>query len=251
MQDSNQEQTPEKTEDLSRLSFGRFLKAVREQKGIELKHVSESTRIGMDALMHIEAENHEKLPEEVFVKGFLRAYAKAVGADGNDVIGRYMESLHETRSPSRSKANRIRTRRKFWPRFLLVLILLAGLGIGSFYGLSYLRHRLSAGAPVHPDLVTQTLAPAAPAETAPAASNPVSSRLELKVDTLEKTRLKVVIDGQTSKEFRLQPGDRLDLEATKGFNLLLDSATAVRLTLNGKPVKISGRKGQAVNIQIP
>ncbi len=251
MQDSNQGQTPEKTDDLCRLSFGRYLKAVREQQGIELKRVSEITRIGLYTLMHIEAEDHDNLPEEVFVKGFLRAYAKTVGADGNDVINRYMESQRETRSASRFKANRIRTRRKFWPRFLMVLILLAALGTGSFYGLSYLRHRLSATAPVHPALTSQKQAPAAAAEKAPAVSNPVSKRLELKVDTLEKTRLKVVIDGQTSKVFNLQPGDRLDLEATKGFNLLLENAAAVSLTLNGKPVKITGRKGQAVNLQLP
>jgi cytoskeleton protein RodZ len=251
MQDSNQEQTQEKPDDLCRLSFGRYLKAVREQQGIELKQVSEITRVGMDALMHIEAEDHARLPEEVFVKGFLRAYAKAVGADGNDVIGRYLASRHETRSFSRSKTNRIRTRPKFWPRFLMVLVLLAGVGIGSFYGLSYLRQRLSDGLPVHPDVATPAQAPAAPADQAVKEANPVSKRLELKVETLEKTRLKVVIDGQTSKEFRLQTGDRLDLEATKGFNLLVDSATAVRLALNGKPIKISGRKGQAVNIQIP
>ena len=44
------------------------------------------TRIRRDALIHIEEEDHEKLPDIVFVKGFLRAYAKAIGADGDEAV---------------------------------------------------------------------------------------------------------------------------------------------------------------------
>ncbi|NNK84858.1 MAG: helix-turn-helix domain-containing protein, partial [Desulfobacterales bacterium] len=62
------------------LSFGRYLQDIRLSKGISLETVAEETRIRIDNLLLIEGENHDKLPDEVFVKGFVRAFAKAIGA---------------------------------------------------------------------------------------------------------------------------------------------------------------------------
>jgi cytoskeleton protein RodZ len=70
------------------------MQAIRLEKKISLEQVSQQTRIGLGNLLLIEQEDHERLPAEVYVKGFLRAYAKSVGADGDEVIRRY-ESCHE------------------------------------------------------------------------------------------------------------------------------------------------------------
>ena len=58
------------------LSFGRYLKNIRLEKGLHLDMISKETRIGLHNLALIESEDHKNLPAEVFVKGFLRAYAK-------------------------------------------------------------------------------------------------------------------------------------------------------------------------------
>ena len=71
------------------LSFGRYLKNMRLEKGIHLATVSKETRIGIHNLALIENEDHAHLPAEVFVKGFLRAYAKAIGADGDRTLELY------------------------------------------------------------------------------------------------------------------------------------------------------------------
>ena len=60
------------------LAFGRYLQTIRLEKKISLEKVSEETRIGLGNLMLIEQEDYEHLPAEVFVKGFLRAYAAAI-----------------------------------------------------------------------------------------------------------------------------------------------------------------------------
>ena len=68
---------------------------------------------------------------------------------------------------------------------------------------------------------------------------------------MEDTWLKVIVDIDEPSEYTMHPGDRLILRAAEGFNLLVGNATGVRLTLNGKPVPVSGKKGQVVNLQIP
>jgi len=62
-------------------SFGRYLQMMRLEKKIKLQKVSEETRIAISNLRLIEKEDLEALPDEVFVKGFLRSYARAIGAD--------------------------------------------------------------------------------------------------------------------------------------------------------------------------
>ncbi|KAF5429743.1 protein of unknown function (DUF4115), partial [Candidatus Methanophagaceae archaeon] len=76
-------------------------------------------------------------------------------------------------------------------------------------------------------------------------------RLLLSIIAIETTWIKVIIDGQKPKEYSLKPGDRRELEASSGFNLLVGNATGVQLLLNDKPIEILGKRGQIVNIQIP
>lgn len=46
-----------------------------------LKEVSKATKIRVSILAALENEEWEKLPQRIFIKGFVRAYAKAVGAE--------------------------------------------------------------------------------------------------------------------------------------------------------------------------
>ena len=53
------------------LSFGHYLQSIRLEKGISLDEVSKETRIRLENLLLIEKEDHENLPAQTFVKGFL------------------------------------------------------------------------------------------------------------------------------------------------------------------------------------
>jgi len=68
---------------------------------------------------------------------------------------------------------------------------------------------------------------------------------------LEDTWLKVIIDEKDSSEHTLTSGDKLELEATSGFNLLIGNSGGVRITLNDKPVTLSGKSGEVVTINLP
>jgi hypothetical protein len=82
-------------------------------------------------------------------------------------------------------------------------------------------------------------------------SNTETLKLKLKVIAMEPTLLKVIIDGQVPKIYQLKAKDRLDLEAGKYFNLLMDNASGIELFFNETPIRLSGKPGQNVNIQLP
>ena len=63
------------------MDIGQTLKKHREERGISLGELAKITRVPEKHLADLEAGAFERLPGDVFVKGFIRAHARAVGAD--------------------------------------------------------------------------------------------------------------------------------------------------------------------------
>jgi cytoskeletal protein RodZ len=70
-------------------SFGQFLRRAREQRGLSIADLSRATRIKETQLERLEAAQLESLPAEVFVTGFIKAYARETGADGVEALRRF------------------------------------------------------------------------------------------------------------------------------------------------------------------
>ena len=64
------------------ITLGGHLKIIRTRQGLSLKQVAQRTHIQPNQLRAIETGNWAKLPEAVYVKGFVKRYAQALGLDG-------------------------------------------------------------------------------------------------------------------------------------------------------------------------
>ncbi len=73
-------------------SIGAFLRRSREFKQMSVAEVSRVTRIPAHTIESLEADRFDDLPGEVFVRGFLKAYAQAVGVLGAEVLARHTAS---------------------------------------------------------------------------------------------------------------------------------------------------------------
>jgi cytoskeletal protein RodZ len=246
--------------DKDSLSFGRYLQAERLDKKISLEKVSEETRIGLGNLLLIEQEDHERLPATVFVKGFIRAYAAAIGADGDDAVRRYESRLNVVKKIAESETAIGKPAALFWWKLLLALLLFFCIIFLSIYAVTFYQHRAAGTQPVAQTLPAEIdqshtggteIQPHQPAEAvnAPAEAGPES--LVLQVIALEDTWLKVIIDEKDSTEYSLKAGDQIELEASSGYNLLIGNAGGLKLMLNDQPVSIPGESGQVVNLHLP
>jgi cytoskeletal protein RodZ len=72
-------------------TLGEELKRRREERGISLNDISESTRIGTRFLKAIETDNFSILPGGIFTRSFIRAYAKQVGMNEDEAVGLYQQ----------------------------------------------------------------------------------------------------------------------------------------------------------------
>jgi len=70
-------------------TLGEQLKNIRSTGRITLSEVSRETKIPVKYLEMIEEGKYEKLPPDVYVKGFLRGYAEFLGADPKKMINLY------------------------------------------------------------------------------------------------------------------------------------------------------------------
>ncbi|MGA3122158.1 MAG: helix-turn-helix transcriptional regulator [Polyangiaceae bacterium] len=73
-------------------SLGSYLKRCRVGRSMSLAELARVTRIPVSSLQAMEADRFDELPGEVFVRGFLRAYAQAVGVLPAEVLARYTSS---------------------------------------------------------------------------------------------------------------------------------------------------------------
>jgi cytoskeleton protein RodZ len=81
------------SEEVMTESPGKFLKKERETRNIPLEEISNFTKIREHHLQAIEEERYELLPHTLYVKGYLRGYAKYLSLDPNDIILQYENYL--------------------------------------------------------------------------------------------------------------------------------------------------------------
>ena len=241
--------------DKESLSFGQYLQAIRLEKKISLEKVSEETRIGLETLKLIEKEEHEKLPAEVFVKGFLRAYARAIGADGGEAVRRYESRLSVIQKLSGGRNLDNSTLRSWW-KLLKVMVVYVALIAGSILGMSYFeRHASESGAfKQQADAQNQQSAP--PPAQGDIASDKSSvkaaeEKYVLHITVKEDTWMKVIVDNRDPEEYNLASGDDLELEASSKFNILIGNAAGVSIRLNDKQIPVAGKSGEMVNLDLP
>src|SRR5688572_30151257 len=68
------------------MDFGGKMKRLREERGVALRDIAETTKISVSALEALERNDVSRLPGGIFSRGFVRAYAEQVGADPEQTV---------------------------------------------------------------------------------------------------------------------------------------------------------------------
>lgn len=77
---------------------GAALRRARLRRGIELDQIADVTKVSGSYLRYIEDEKFEDLPASVYVRGFVTAYARAIGLNPQRVAESYMPRVDAARS---------------------------------------------------------------------------------------------------------------------------------------------------------
>jgi cytoskeletal protein RodZ len=103
----------EMTETPEYISFGQYLTRAREARGLSLDDLAHQTKIRKAILEALEHNAKRDLPEKVFILGYVRSYAIAVGLNVEDTIHKFSAAwgdegtaveIEEAKAASRSYA---------------------------------------------------------------------------------------------------------------------------------------------------
>lgn len=236
-------------------SFGAYLKREREMRGIGLREVAQTTKIGLPLLEALESERFEALGGEVFVRGFLRNYAKYLGLDAEDVVLRYDEYRIKT-APAEE------TGRGETPVFVADRKNLLA-GAGALLSLVIVALFVLLAAPGEkeppqpeaqataaavlpapaPEPATRAAEPAPAAAAVPEAPKP-AAKLVLVLQAEQPCYVKVWVDQGEPFEREMVIGGELRFEADQRFEVLAGNAGGLKLVLNGKPLPKLGPDGR-------
>ena len=73
-------------------SIGEILREARHHKRVSLEDASRATRIEMDILEQLEADEFNKLAAPAYTKGFLKLYSEYLGLDSQAMVDAYLRS---------------------------------------------------------------------------------------------------------------------------------------------------------------
>lgn len=113
---------------------GKFLCSVREEHNLSIEAIAEKTNIKPGYLIAIEVGDRSELPAEVYIRGFLRSYARALGLTPDEIMAMYDRQSQANALESQPKLSRLEQRRaarrkqRIWFGVILGIVL-AGLVI--------------------------------------------------------------------------------------------------------------------------
>lgn len=247
-----------------------ILRAEREKQNLTIKDIEKGTSIRGIYIEAIENGEFNKLPGEVYAKGFIRNYATFLKLDADSIILSYTQENHpeeiakaeaakaaEEKNKEREKKaeavapkpqpaekktelrQQVESSHKKQNFMLIVAIILAVIG-GAFYLTSGSSEEQPAAAPAP----VETKAEEVPAK--PAVPEKKADGVELIAKFTDRCWTQVDVDGKTIFEGIVEKGKTETWKGKEKVVITAGNAGAVELKLNGKELGKLGNTGEVV-----
>ncbi|MBN2432212.1 MAG: helix-turn-helix domain-containing protein [Acidobacteria bacterium] len=256
-------------------TIGELLKRSREDKGLSLRDLADSTKISINFLQAIERNDFKKLPRGVYPKLFVRSMAKYLDLDADDMVRLYYEQVSSSDTitvptiPARP-VTAVRPRRNTRLSFIvaIVLIILLFILILIIYprlspppaqeSLPVSTRPLASPVPLrtNPDAGGQETS-AAPAvsepahEESPAAEeDEATDRLTLRLEATELCWVYLAPAAGETRDILLSPGETFSQTVPSPVILTIGNAGGIRVYVDGRPLRPLGRRAQVVELTL-
>jgi helix-turn-helix protein len=215
--------------------IGRALRSARLKRGMSLEEASRQTRVRTDYLEALEREWFDALGSDVYVRGFLRSYAKYLGLNHEKVISAY-ERAYGRREPGPAPVEltpgvgpteAVILTEKARPNWLLaagaaVIVLAAAAAIG---------------------LLNRSTAVPEPASVGQPPAMPVLPRtVQLGLTPYVDIEVELVFDGARTERFTLEEGEGRSFEAERTITVSLSEGGVTEVIVNGHRLKAPGER---------
>lgn len=252
------------------MDVGTELRRARERRGISLVQVADRTKIPGSILGAIERNDFDSLPGGLFTRGYLRAVAREVGIDPEEVVRRFKVefeppppveaaedeavevNLGRVSEPVMANLERLEARGQWLGSAVVVMV-----GALVYFMLARDVPRRDMDPAVHDGnpAVAQDIQPVGTGG-AELGAVPVSlavqspNALRVEIQPQGPCWIGATVDGRLSIQRLLNAGERETMDVTEGVVLRVGDAAACGFSINGSPARVNGGAGQAVTLHI-
>ncbi|HLO29739.1 MAG TPA: RodZ domain-containing protein [Anaerolineales bacterium] len=273
------QERPQETSSQILTEIGNELYTRRELLSLHLEEVEHNTHVKARYLEALEKGALDELPSTVQTRGMLSNYATFLDLDVDALLLRFADALqarHRERNPQKPVRKpgqpiiaNIPPVRNFIAGDMIfgvgMVILLVGFAI---WGVSRVmmiqsQREIKPTAPsiselllVSPNPSSFTATPtflaveAFPGEATQTVEIPTqnaNAAVQLNLVAVERTYMRVTVDGEVAFEGRVVPGNAYPFEAENQIEVLIGSGAAIRTVYNGRDLGLMGTFGQIVN----
>jgi cytoskeleton protein RodZ len=276
--ESLQPEPPQSSDEIFK-EIGAELRERRQTLSLHLEEVERNTKVKAHYLEALEEGAFDRLPSTVQTRGMLANYASFLDMDVDAILLRFADALqarHRERNPQkpvRKPGTPILANMPALRNFIAgdmifgvgMAVLLVGFVIWGINRVLTIQNQeeIQPTAPSISDVLLATPDPSL--FTATATLLPVESFAEEVTPTIiiptininvsvqvnliavERTYVRVVVDGEVAFEGRVIPGNAYLFEAEEQVEVLVGSGGAVRIAYNGRDLGLLGTFGQIVN----
>ena len=260
--------------------IGDILRKEREKQKLSIQDVEQGTSIRAVYIDALEKGEYDKLPGEVYAKGFIKNYGNFLELNGEDLVRQFIKEItpvvtepeipKDDDSNSESKIAAKSISQKFQAALQInsdedsdskkyIFVAVAGIFIligGLFYGFSGSDNETAEVTTAETKTVeTQQVAPAEQPQPASVTENvtvaqtptpPPVNDVNLQATFSDDCWTRVIVDGAMVYEGMINAGQTFDWKGNENINLLLGNAGAVQIVKNGQNVGSLGEDGDVV-----
>ena len=237
--------------------LGEEFRAAREARGLSLSDVAEHIHIRATYLEAVENEEWSTIGAPVYIRGFIRTYARFLGIDPEHAVEAFNQAVpsapptKQLGSPPAGVAEP-----RSGPSVWVWVAAAVAVALVAYVGYGYYQLKAGAPAPVASPLAAASAAPAAgtaaapsPAATPTTAGSPTPAptpvRQAISIRLTQLSWLRISVDGNVVVEGEFPAGTVRDF-AGKHVHVIVGNAGGVEVGTPGHPPKVLGAPGEVV-----
>ncbi len=236
------------------------LKKRRTELGKSIEEISQLTKIKKSYIQAIEDGNWEQLPLEIYTKSYIKIYSELLGLDSKKFIEDYenylsnlnysiKKNIFDLKDKSNLREEK-QNKTKNYPRWTISFIIIFIVFVLILTLLYFDRREYYIPPPPNPQPLNSPIQEEVkPQKQLNNEEHHKSNRL--KIEAVEKVWMRITIDEKEKKEYLLDKGQNINLEALKSFKVHIGNAGGVKVYFNNEDLGKLGETGQVVYLKLP
>lgn len=246
------------------MDAGDLLRTARERRHLSLDTLAETTKISRRVLQAIDRNDVAALPAPVFVRGFIRSYAREVGVDPDVAVDAYMTQFGPTPAAEGQSVSADQGRFEHGPPSGMFVyrpsgatrsgafaaLALAAIALATVAYLSTQGATLEAPAAALPTPLAEAATATAPGVEEPSPVGTSGGAATIEIHPTGPCWIDARSGGETRIYRVMQAGERETVTIGAGLVLRVGDPTTFAYSIDGRPGRPLGVTSQPVSVRI-